>query len=147
MDRRAASVAAVSTAPDTAPVSSVLVMAEPSPITLGEAIARALDGRLSQAELARKMEIAQPNVNRWVKNVYAPSHDDIARIEDLCERPRGFILIAAGYVECPANVTVAEAIERDPDLDDSGRAIVTAAYESARSYYRASRQTEEIAGD
>jgi hypothetical protein len=106
------------------------MLQEPPP--LHEAIAAAIGDR-SQTELADVLNVGQSNISKWMRGITRPSLEDIARLEETCGRPRGFILRAAGYVDCPGAVSTAEAIEADPRLDDLGRRIVLATYEAART--------------
>lgn len=100
------------------------------PLPLHEAIARAMAGRVNQRQLAERLGYSQPSVSQWLTGSSLPKVTDIPRIEDACERPRGFILQAAGY--CSPATTVSEALAHDVQLSDLSRAIVLAAYESAR---------------
>lgn len=104
-------------------------------LPLHEAIALAMHDRLSHTAAAKALGVSQPTVTRWAGGGVRPSLEDLARIEDACGRPRGFILHAAGYVSDVASVE--DAVLMDPDLDDAGRAAVLAAYGAAAGYFRA----------
>jgi transcriptional regulator with XRE-family HTH domain len=112
--------------------------AEESPLSdpttaerLAAAIREAYRGRLTQAQLATTLGVAQNTVSRWSTGDVEPRLDDIARIEQVCQLPRGFILRAAGYVH-DATTTEA-AIQGDHRLDAPRRELLMAAYRAAVS--------------
>lgn len=100
-------------------------------MTIGDAIRIALEGRLKQRELADALGIDQGTVSRWVTGKATPTVEDVVRIEDACNRPRGFVLRAAGYIS--DGTTVLDAIEADHRLDDDARRILSGAYKAARA--------------
>lgn len=112
------------------------------PLPLHEAIAAAIGDR-SQTELADLLGVGQSNISKWMRGVTRPSIDDLARLEETCGRPRGFILTAAGYVQCPETPGVVEAIERDPLVGDDLRKVLLKTYELALELHRAARQDAE----
>lgn len=95
---------------------------------LGAGIRAAYEGRYTQDQLGALVGVRQNTVSRWVLNKDEPSLATIVAIEDACDRPRGFILHAAGY--CGTGPSVIEAINMDPDLNDTGRAALRAVYAS-----------------
>lgn len=99
----------------------------PSPIAA--AIRSAYAGRLTQAELARQLGVAQNTISRWSTGEVEPRLDDIAAVEGACKLPRGFLLRAAGYVEHDS--TPEMAIAADHRLDDARRELLLAAYRAA----------------
>lgn len=96
---------------------------------LGAAILAAISGRTSQAAVAREIGVNPSTVTRWVQGSYMPTFDDLASIERLADRPRGWILHAAGYIEDVR--TVPEAIDMDAALTDSARRAMHGAYLAA----------------
>lgn len=98
-----------------------------TPVSIGAAIRRAYEGRTTQAKLAEQLSVDQGTISKWANDKARPSIEEIATIEDLCDRQRGFILRAAGYVVEVA--TVAELVATDPDLDDPHRDAVLAVYD------------------
>jgi len=101
----------------------------PSAKARGEAIRSVYAGRFTQVELAARLGVAQNTVSRWSTGDIEPSLDDIARIEDLCDVPRGVILRRAGYVVDAR--TADEMIAQDVRLDAAQRDLVLAAYRTA----------------
>jgi transcriptional regulator with XRE-family HTH domain len=99
----------------------------PSPIA--QAIRSAYAGRLTQAELARQLGVAQNTISRWSTGEVEPRLDDIVAVENACKLPRGFLLRAAGYVEHDS--TPEMAIAADYRLDDARRELLLAAYRAA----------------
>lgn len=96
---------------------------------LGDAIAAAISGVTTQRAVAQAIGVNDSTVTRWIQGVIEPTLDDIAAVERLTNRPRGWILHAAGYV---ANVTsVLEAIEMDSRLDGPSRRALADAYRGA----------------
>jgi transcriptional regulator with XRE-family HTH domain len=98
---------------------------------LHEAIREAYEGQFTQAQLADRLGIDQTWVSRLSNGRWGasggPTPDLLARIEEAAGRPRGWILIQAGYVD--GVNTTAEAIAVDPDLTDSARRIISSYYE------------------
>jgi transcriptional regulator with XRE-family HTH domain len=113
--------------------SSVVPGFEPAPLPSakdrGDAIRSVYAGRYTQVELAARLGVAQNTVSRWSTGDIEPSLDDIARIEDLCDVPRGVILRRAGYVVEPR--TADEMIAHDARLTPGQRDLVVAAYRAA----------------
>ncbi len=98
----------------------------PTGSELGAAIRSSYQGRFTQAELAARLGVAQNTISRWSTGAVEPSLDDIARIEDLCEVPRGSVLRSAGYVIDLR--TVEEMIDADDNLTAEQRALLVTAY-------------------
>ena len=103
--------------------------ARPSRETLAAAIVAAYRGRYVQAELAELLGVGQNTVSRWSTGAATPSLDDLVRIEDACDLPRGQILRHAGYA--PSDLTVPDLIAEDPRLDAERRRMLLAAYRTA----------------
>lgn len=86
---------------------------------------------LSQVEVARRMGVDQTRVSRLALGKWKPNHGPepelLARIEKACERPLGWILRRAGYVDDVR--TIREAIAMDPELTPGARQALLAFYE------------------
>jgi transcriptional regulator with XRE-family HTH domain len=53
---------------------------------------------MSQAALARRLDISTQAVNQWAVGKTTPTRDRIVRLEDeLAVQPRGSLLLLAGY--------------------------------------------------
>lgn len=99
-------------------------------MTIGQAIRRAYEGAaLTQVQLAEKLSTDQAVVSRWVHDNARPSLEKLVEIEQVCSRPRGFILRAAGYVD--EVLTVRDLLAIDPGLSDLARRVLLRAYEEA----------------
>ena len=98
------------------------------PMTLGQAL-RLARGKLTQREVGQLLGVDQGTVSHWEKGKGQPELDQIAAIEEAAGRPRGFTLIAAGFVEMPK--TTRETIAGDPALEPGYRNLVLSAYDSA----------------
>jgi transcriptional regulator with XRE-family HTH domain len=99
---------------------------------LNQAIREAFTGLgLNQVQLAQRMGVDQTTISRLANGKWGeqggPTPDILARIEEAAGRPRGWILIQAGYVDDVRST--AEAIAVDPDLSDSARQIVSSYYQ------------------
>jgi transcriptional regulator with XRE-family HTH domain len=101
----------------------------PSATERGAAIRSVYSGRYTQTQLAAQLGVAQNTISRWSTGDVEPSLEDIARMEDACGVPRGYILRAAGYV-AEARSTE-EMIAADPQLDAGQRELLLAAYRAA----------------
>ncbi len=97
-------------------------------VTIGEALRRAR-ASTKQEVVATALGVDQPTVSRWESDKTRPTLEQISAFEEAVGRPKGFCLIAAGYVEMPT--TAREAIEADPILDPALRTVVLGAYDSA----------------
>ena len=84
---------------------------------------------MSQAVLARALDTDQGTISRYERSAMEPSLDTIAAIEDACDRPRGFILRLAGYVDDSEGVL--DSLSNDPVLSDDQREILAATYRAA----------------
>lgn len=103
---------------------------------LHEAIRRAYAGRYTQADLARALGVDQTTVSSWSRGNSRPTLEQLAALEDACDRPLGFVLRLAGFVEDVVDVPGAVAV--DPCLDDLGRDVVLNAYRA----YLAAREAQ-----
>jgi transcriptional regulator with XRE-family HTH domain len=92
-----------------------------SVMAFGQVLLAELELRgISQAELARRLELTPQAVTNWVRGHAAPSRDTLARIEDALGLIRGQLFVELGYRhpdEDPGHlVTPEEAIRLDPQL-------------------------------
>lgn len=101
---------------------------EPIP-PLAAAIRQAYRGRLTQSQLAEALGVAQNTISRWSTGDVEPALADIARLEEACGVPRGFVLRSAGFVADAQSAE--EAIEADPRLDVPRRELILATYRVA----------------
>lgn len=102
-------------------------------MTLGQAVRACRDGRATQVQVIERvaelgLTLGQTTLSSYERGETVPTVVMSAAIERACGRPLGWIAIQAGYVTDVC--TVPEAIAVDPKLDDIGRGIVTAAYQS-----------------
>lgn len=94
-------------------------------MTIGAAMKAARTGRRNQAEVAAALSAAgvpggdQPTVSKWERDEQRPSLEQIAAVEEACGRPRGFVLIAAGFVELPASLI--DTIEASNEVSEYWR--------------------------
>jgi transcriptional regulator with XRE-family HTH domain len=74
---------------------------QPSRVTLGSAIALALQHSSVQTQeaLAELLSVDQTTVSKMIRGKTAVTVERVAKIEDLCDLPRGWILWTAGFVE------------------------------------------------
>lgn len=98
---------------------------------LAAAIRQAYAGRLTQMQVATELGVAQNTISRWSTGDVEPRLDDIARLEQACSLPRGFILRSAGYIDEFAGPE--DVIEGDTRLDQPRRDLLLAAYRAALS--------------
>lgn len=95
---------------------------------LAGGIRAALNGR-RQIDVANRLGVAQNTVSRWATGTNLPKTlDQLSAIEEACDRPAGFILNAAGYIQV---TSVPEAIAMDPGLTDHDRDFLLAGYRHA----------------
>lgn len=73
--------------------------------------------------------MAQNTISRWSTGDVEPALADIARLEEACGVPRGFVLRSAGFVVDA--LSAEEAIEADPRLDLPRRELILATYRVA----------------
>lgn len=73
---------------------------------------------ISQGALGDRVGVAQTTISRWERGAAEGTLtlDDLVRVEDALELPRGWLLVAGGYV--PDVVTADEAINVDPNIVD-----------------------------
>jgi transcriptional regulator with XRE-family HTH domain len=98
------------------------------PVPLGEAI-RQTRGRISQTKVAEAVGTDQPTVSRWESGEQWPSFEQVNRIEEFLGKPRGFLFIAAGYVDLPTSTL--EQIRSDPALDPGFAEVLAVSYQAA----------------
>ena len=101
----------------------------PTEHELGAAVRSAYLGRFTQAELAARLGVAQNTISRWSTGDVKPSLQDVARIEDACDVPRGFVLRSAGYVIDLRSTE--EMINADINLTKEQRELLLVAYRVA----------------
>lgn len=94
---------------------------------LHEAIREAYTGLgFTQAQLAERMGVDQTTISRLANGRWGeaggPTPDLLAKIEEAAGRPRGWILVQAGYVQAPGSLR--EAIELDPGLSKKAREML-----------------------
>jgi transcriptional regulator with XRE-family HTH domain len=82
-------------------------------------------------QLAHQLGVAQNTISRWSTGDVEPRLDDIARVEQACGLPRGFILRSAGFVDEGASPE--DTIAADHRLDQPRRDLLLAAYRAAVS--------------
>jgi hypothetical protein len=84
-----------------------------------------------QSELARRIDFTQTEISKLTTGQRPTPLNlwEMIEIEQACGRPHGYILTEMGYL--PRERGAREAIQSSPDLDESGRAIVLAAYDVA----------------
>lgn len=93
---------------------------------VAQAIRACYEGRLKQDELAKRTGIPQQTISRLALGDSAPKLRHLPAIEEACGRPRGWILIQAGYVNDV--VTVEQAIDIAPELNDTQRNVLKDVY-------------------
>lgn len=97
-------------------------------VPLHEAIREAFEAvGLTQTQLAERLGVDQTWVSKLARGKWAgrgPTPDMLARIEEASGRPRGWILIRAGYIDEVADVESAIAV--DPRLSEVARAQLLA---------------------
>ena len=98
---------------------------------LGQAIHAACDGVMTRRELAEKLGMSLSGVNSWAAGSRAPTLDDIARLEEACNRPRGWILSRAGYAVSEVDIETERAIRSDPALNAEWRETLAGIYDLA----------------
>jgi transcriptional regulator with XRE-family HTH domain len=101
----------------------------PTSAQLGAAIRSAYQGRFTQSQLAARLGVAQNTISRWSTGDVKPSLQDVARIEDACDVPRGFVLRSAGYVIDLRSTE--EMINADINLTKEQRELLLVAYRVA----------------
>lgn len=88
-------------------------------------------GRMTQKALAKALfgnESRQSTISRWERGLAErPTLEEINAIEEVTGKPRGWILVRAGYVELPSSTR--DAIVADTALDDQHRDIMLAVYD------------------
>lgn len=102
---------------------------------LAAAFAKARDelkaSGVSEDELAVRLGVKQPTVNRWANAERSFELKILPVVDELCGQSRGYVLRLAGYVS--DEVDIRAAIMTDPSLDEAGRDVVLHAYDYARS--------------
>lgn len=96
--------------------------AHPSAVTLGQAINRAMKQSPigKQTVLADALGLDQTAISKMIRGKTAVTVERVAEIEDLCEVPRGQILMWAGYVSDQAvigDVVQPQALDENRVVD------------------------------
>jgi transcriptional regulator with XRE-family HTH domain len=106
-----------------------------------QALRALLDERhMSQAELARRLNLSPQAVSAWLTSSVTPSYEHVGRIEDeLAVDPRGSLLELAGYstnndAEAP---TVESLLRADPGLHPEDKRIFLRLIKMARERFAA----------
>ncbi len=100
-------------------------------VSFAKALAGALQiGSMSQAELARQIDVHPSTIGRWVDGRPLDQLDQVAAMEDALGLRRGQLFIDAGYVDVDIP-SARSAIEHDGTLSPMLRRIVLDAYDSA----------------
>lgn len=100
--------------------------------TLGAAVHACADGVVTRRHLAEALGVSISAVNSWAAGSRAPSLEDIARFEEVCHRPRGWILARAGYAPGGVDTDLENALRTDPSISPAWREILADAYAQAR---------------
>ncbi len=96
-------------------------------VDMAAGIRAAING-YRQVDVAEALGVKQNTVSRWVTGTSSPRELDVLEaIEAACARPRGFILLAAGYIQLPQ--TTREAIAMEPRLSQERRDDLLAMYD------------------
>lgn len=98
---------------------------------IGAAV-RQLLGEVTQAELARRLNVDPSVVNRWLRGKAPFNHDDVARIEQALRLTPGTVALVAGFYDPQAAESVPALIASDPSLDEEDRRLLLALYERSR---------------
>lgn len=94
-------------------------------VTIGEAL-RAARGAITQKVVAAAIDVEQGTISRWESDDTRPTLEQLTAFEQATDRPKGFCLIAAGYVEVPTSVP--EAAAMDSSLEHDWRDMVLQSY-------------------
>ena len=96
--------------------------------TFAQSLRALLDERgLSQAELARRLDLSPQAVSTWITGATTPSRINVVRLEDeFAVNPRGWLLKLAGYSSSDENEpdTPESAIRRDPGLHPEDKRVL-----------------------
>jgi transcriptional regulator with XRE-family HTH domain len=83
-------------------------MARPIAEDFGRAFKHAYQAAgLTQVELARRLrargwvKVDQPQISKWVRGVSVPPLEVLPDVDAACNRPKGYVLRVAGYVDDP----------------------------------------------
>ena len=105
-----------------------------------------LDERqLSQAALARRLDISAQAVSAWLASNVVPTRENVERIEDeLAVEPRGSLLEAAGYSQSnnshAEGPTVESLLRADPGLDAEDKRVLLRILRLARERHAEAQQ-------
>lgn len=92
---------------------------------------------LSQTQIADALDgVDQPAVSKWARGERPPPLWVLPAIDELCGKPRGYVLRLAGYVD---DVDVADLLAADKSLDPDGRGMVVRLYRMLQEDAAASR--------
>lgn len=102
-------------------------MARPIAEAFGRAFRDAYErAGLTQTQLAERLQAAgwvkvdQSQVSKWCRGVSVPPIEVLPDVDRACNRPLGYVLEIAGFVDAPALVARADLLRRtEPDPDDA----------------------------
>ena len=86
---------------------------------------------ISQAEIAEATGVDQPRVSKWARGESQPPLEKLPTIDALFQKPKGYILRLAGYVDDG----IEAALSGDPALTDYGRSAVLSFYRFTRDEF------------
>lgn len=85
---------------------------------------------LTQEAVANALGEKQQTISGWM-NRREPKLDDLVRLEEVLEKPAGYLLRMAGYVD--EVVDTFQCITADPHLTEPHRELLLASYDAARA--------------
>lgn len=88
---------------------------------------------LRQGDVAKILGVDQATVSKWARGVQRIDLEYFPEIDRVCQRPLGYVLTKAGYVDPRPPVDVRAAIVADPNLDEEGRSALAMLYEVLRT--------------
>lgn len=100
------------------------------PMEIGKAVA-STRGKMTQVELGEKLGIGQGELSKIERGKQSLPVDRMIAIEMACQRPPGFLLRAAGYLN--AEVSLTEVILTTPELPDEVRPFVLGGIAAAQA--------------
>lgn len=83
---------------------------------------------VTASEVADQLHVSYDTVRRWAREGMAPDPLTVFGLEVLLDLPPGELSRHLGYRPVDSGVSVVDAIEADPRLDDTGRAMLLGAY-------------------
>lgn len=89
---------------------------------------RAMNGLRTQGDLAALIDLSSRTVSAWENAVYVPDPWTLFEIEGRLGLDPGQLSVHLGYVPPSANLSTLGAIDRDPRLDEKGKALLKDMY-------------------